>query len=146
LQLPALGINPQAIGFATLTMESHKYICVREQTPPDKNSVVIIDMANPQNPTRRPITVDSAIMNLNQNVLALKGFVCTKVRISHSAPAGNQLQIFNIEQRIKACQMNDQVVFWKWINDSTVGIVTGTHVYHWNADGIKLLLLIAKTC
>jgi len=120
LQLPALGINPQAIGFATLTMESYKYICVREQS--EKSSVVIIDLANPQNITRRPITADSAIMNPTQNILALK--------------AGNQLQIFNIEkkERIKACQMNDVVLFWKWISDNSIGIVTGTNVYHWNTE------------
>jgi len=120
-QLPAVGINPQAIGFATLTMESSKFICVREQAT-DKSAVVIIDMANPQNPTRRPITADSAIMNPTQNIIALK--------------AGQQLQIFNIDQkqRMKACQMTDQVVFWKWLNDNVLGIVTGTSVYHWTVD------------
>lgn len=29
--------------------------------------------------------------------------------------------------------MNDDVSFWKWINDSTLGIVTETAVYHWAA-------------
>jgi len=44
LQLTQIGINPAAIGFATLTMESEKYICVREQatTPDGKSQIVIV--------------------------------------------------------------------------------------------------------
>jgi len=125
LQLTTLGINPSAISFATLTMESDKFICAREAgaTPEDKSQIVIVDMANPSALTRRPITADSAIMHPTLNILALK--------------AGNQLQIFNIEQRakIKATTMNDTVLFWKWINSQTIGLITGSHVYHWNLEG-----------
>ena len=52
-------------------MESDKYICVRETSP--QNSVVIIDMSMPMQPLRRPITADSALMNPNSRILALKG-------------------------------------------------------------------------
>lgn len=71
LQLPSLGINPQFITFTHVTMESEKYICVRETAP--QNSVVIIDMSMPMQPLRRPITADSALMNPNSRILALKG-------------------------------------------------------------------------
>ena len=49
----------------------------------DQSQVVIVDMADPQNPIRRPITADSAIMNPISKVIALK--------------AGKTLQIFNME-------------------------------------------------
>lgn len=52
-------------------MESEKYICVRETTP--QSSVVVIDMSLPSQPLRRPITADSAIMNPESKILALKG-------------------------------------------------------------------------
>ena len=71
LQLPSLGISPQFITFTHVTMESDKYICVRETAP--QNSVVIIDMNMPMQPLRRPITADSALMNPNSRILALKG-------------------------------------------------------------------------
>ena len=35
--------------------------------------VVIIDLADPSNPVRRPITADSAIMNPTSKIIALKG-------------------------------------------------------------------------
>lgn len=72
LQLTNVGINQSNISFNTLTMESDKYICVREKTG-DVAQVVIVDMADPQNPIRRPISADSAIMNPASKVIALKG-------------------------------------------------------------------------
>ena len=72
LQLQNVGINVQQIGFATLTLESDKFICIREKVG-DTAQVIIIDLADANNPIRRPITADSAIMNPASKVIALKG-------------------------------------------------------------------------
>ena len=71
-QLQSVGINAANIGFSTLTMESDKFICVREKVG-EPAQVVIIDLADANNPTRRPISADSAIMNPKSKVIALKG-------------------------------------------------------------------------
>ena len=60
------------MSFNTLTMESDKFICVREKVG-ETSQVVIIDMGDPNNPIRRPIYADSAIMNPASKVIALKG-------------------------------------------------------------------------
>uniref|UniRef100_A0A8C5AM00 Clathrin, heavy chain a (Hc) n=1 Tax=Gadus morhua TaxID=8049 RepID=A0A8C5AM00_GADMO len=75
LQLQNLGINPANIGFSTLTMESDKFICIREKVG-EQAQVVIIDMADPNTPIRRPISADSAIMNPASKVIALKAKPC----------------------------------------------------------------------
>lgn len=72
LQLQNMGVNPANIGFSYLTMESDKFICIREKVG-DQNQVVIVDMSDPTNPIRRPISADSAIMNPASKVIALKG-------------------------------------------------------------------------
>ena len=122
VQLTNVGIQPQFISFASLTMESEKYICVREEVN-GQVQVVIIDMATPTEPQRRPITAESAIMNPVSKVIALK--------------AGNYLQIFNMEMKskMKSYQLTDPVVFWKWISPATVAMVTGSGVFHWSMEG-----------
>uniref|UniRef100_A0A8C3FU33 Clathrin heavy chain like 1 n=1 Tax=Chrysemys picta bellii TaxID=8478 RepID=A0A8C3FU33_CHRPI len=70
-QLQNLGINPANIGFSTLTMESDKFICIREKVG-EQAQVVIIDMSDPTTPIRRPISAESAIMNPASKVIALK--------------------------------------------------------------------------
>ncbi|KAL0060881.1 Clathrin heavy chain [Marasmius tenuissimus] len=122
LQLSSLGVQPASISFQvehlTLTLESDHFICIREKVN-EQNQVVIIDLADANNVLRRPISADSAIMHPRQKILALK--------------AGRTLQIFNIEskQKVKSHVNNEDIVFWKWISDSTIGIVTESSVFHW---------------
>ncbi|XP_047033103.1 clathrin heavy chain isoform X2 [Helicoverpa zea] len=128
LQLTNVGINPASISFNTLTMESDKFICVREKVG-ETAEVVIIDMADPTNPIRRPISADSAIMNPASKVIALKG--------KAGVEAQKTLQIFNIEMKskMKAHTMTEDIVFWKWISLNTLALVTKMSVYHWSMEG-----------
>ena len=108
-------------------MESEKFICVRETG--GNNSVVIVDMASPMQPIRRPITADSALMNPISKVIALKAAV--------QGTTNDHLQIFNIEMKskMKSHQMPEQVQYWKWIANNMLGLVTATSVYHWSMEG-----------
>ncbi|KAH7873015.1 uncharacterized protein C8R40DRAFT_1161946 [Lentinula edodes] len=119
LQLSSLGVQPASISFQTLTLESDHFICVREKVN-EQNQVVIIDLSDANNVMRRPISADSAIMHPRQKILALK--------------AGRTLQIFNIEtkQKVKSHNNNEDIVFWKWVSDNTIGMVTESSVYHWS--------------
>lgn len=71
-QLTALGIQPASIGFSTLTMESDKFICVREEVNGAKQ-VVIVDLNDVNNITRRPISAEAAIMHPTDQCIALRG-------------------------------------------------------------------------
>jgi len=82
-------VNPQFISFTNVTMESDKFICVRETGA--ANSVLIVESANPTQPMRRPITADSALMNPAAKVIALKAAV--------AGTTTDHLQIFNLVRR-----------------------------------------------
>ena len=45
-----------------------------------------------------------------------------------------QLQIFNIEtkSKVKSHLVNEDFVFWKWVSDTTIGLVTDMSVHHWS--------------
>ena len=70
---------------------------------------------------RRPIKADSAIMHWNREIIALKA-------------GGKTLQIFDLAQKskIKSTTMTEDVVFWKWYSETSLGLVTDNSVYHWN--------------
>lgn len=70
-------------------MESDKFICIREKVG-EQAQVVIIDMADPNNPIRRPISADSAIMNPASKVIALKG----KLRLASASVGGSVHGLF----------------------------------------------------
>ncbi len=80
-----------------------------------------MDLKNNNNIIRRPIKADSAIMHWNKLIIALKAQQRT-------------LQIFDLgnKAKLKSTTMNEDVVFWKFFNESTLGLVTDSNVYHWN--------------
>lgn len=110
--------------FTNVTMQSEKYVCVRETGT--TNNVVIIEMANPTAPVRRPITADSTILAPSSKTLALKA----------SAEGGDNLQVFNLDtkQKLKAHLNTEKVTYWAWLNDTTIGMVTDKAVYHWDVQ------------
>ena len=44
------------------------------------------------------------------------------------------LQIFDLgaKAKLKSTTMSEDVVFWKFFSDTSLGLVTDTSVYHWN--------------
>lgn len=121
VQLQELGIAAESISFANVTLESEKYVCVRESGE-SGNSVAIVDLNNIHNMVRRPMSADSAIMNPEKNILALK--------------LQRQLQVFNLETKakLKSHMSPQDVIYWRWISATVLGIVTTSSVYHWSIE------------
>lgn len=87
----------------------------------DKPQVIIINLKNNNEVMKRPINADSAIMHWSRNVIALKA-------------QSRTIQIFDLDakQKLKSALMNEDVVYWKWFNSTSLGLVTDTSVYHWD--------------
>ncbi|KAG7890259.1 hypothetical protein KL907_004218 [Ogataea polymorpha] len=118
-QLSSLGISPQSFNFMATTLQSDHYVCCRE-TSEAGNSVAIVDLKNNNQVTRKSMSADSVIMHPSQNVIALRA-------------NGTTLQIFNLstKQRLKSNIMSEPVIFWSWLDDSTIGLVTASSIYTW---------------
>ena len=76
-------------------------------------------------------------MHPTQKILALKCKFYESLEPDQrlkSTTANRTLQVFNIDtkQKVKSHENNENVVFWKWISESAIGIVTDTSVYHWS--------------
>ncbi|KAE9381431.1 clathrin heavy chain [Stipitochalara longipes BDJ] len=122
VQLTNLGVQQGSIGFNSCTLESDSFICVREKKDEAAQpEVVIVDLKQANNVIRRPIKADSAIMHWTKQIIALKAQART-------------LQIFDLgaKAKLKSATMNEDVVFWKWFSETSLGLVTDTAVYHWD--------------
>ena len=40
-----------------------------------------------------------------------------------------------MKSKMKAHTMVDDVIFWKWISENMIALVTETTVYHWSMEG-----------
>ncbi|KAH8814273.1 hypothetical protein F5882DRAFT_315407 [Hyaloscypha sp. PMI_1271] len=122
VQLTNVGVQQGSIGFNSCTLESDSFICVREKKDEAAQpEVVIVDLKQANNVIRRPIKADSAIMHWTKQIIALKAQART-------------LQIFDLgaKAKLKSATMNEDVVFWKWFSETSLGLVTDTAVYHWD--------------
>lgn len=47
---------------------------------------------------------------------------------------GRTIQIFDLsaKQKLKSSVMNEDVVYWKWFSEKSLGMVTDSSVYHWD--------------
>eukprot|EP00298_Acanthocystis_sp_HF-20_P018646 c22004_g1_i2.p1 GENE.c22004_g1_i2~~c22004_g1_i2.p1 ORF type:complete len:1678 (+),score=721.75 c22004_g1_i2:32-5035(+) len=125
LDLSQLGISQENIKFDTVTLQSDKFICVREIDPQGQPQVAVIDLVTRSMLMRRPISADAIIMHPVSKVIALR--------------SGQTLQTFNLEMKskMKTHQMNEPIVFWKWISSNAIALITATAVYHWSMDGTE---------
>jgi clathrin heavy chain len=100
-------------------MQSYRFVTVREE---GQNSVSVIDTKSKKAQKYPAKAIDSAIMHPISKVIGFR--------------AGNNVQIFNLEMKtkMKGVQMNENIVFWKWIDAKTVAIVTEQAVYHWSME------------
>ncbi|CAN3354574.1 clathrin heavy chain [Diutina catenulata] len=121
--LTSLGISAQSLDFKSTTLESDQYVCVRESAN-GANTVAIVNLSTNE-VTRKNMSADNAIMHPKEFVISLRA-------------NGTTIQIFNLgsKQRLKSHTMEEPVVFWKWLDDKHLGLVTGSAIYYWNVfDG-----------
>lgn len=112
VDLTSLGISPQSLDFRSTTFESDHYVTVRESQD-GANSVAIVDLTKGNEVTKKNMGGDSAIMHPTQSVISVRA-------------NGTIVQIFNLETKtkLKSFTLDEPVVFWKWLNDETLGFVT----------------------
>jgi len=99
-------------------MESANWIVCVEQ-----NQVAMVDLRSGAQVNRRPIQAEAACMNPEQNIIALR--------------SGTTIQIFNLDTKakLKSHSSPEPIVFWKWVNATTLGMVSATSVYHYSISG-----------
>ncbi|KAH8731300.1 clathrin heavy chain [Phaeosphaeriaceae sp. PMI808] len=120
--LTNLNITPASISWQNCTLESDKYVCVRQVNEANAPAeTVIIDLKNTNNVIRRPIRADSAIMHLTEPIIALKA-------------QGRTLQLFNLEtkERLQTYSHQEDIQFWRWVSQTTLALVSTKSVYHWD--------------
>lgn len=97
-------------------------MCIRQKVPGGDNiEVIIVELKNGNNVIKRVIKADNAIMHWTREIIALKANERT-------------LQVFDLgeKKKLQSATMSQSVVFWKWISETTLGLITDTSVYHWD--------------
>lgn len=132
LQLTQLGIPLEHITWPRVTTTSDQWICIRHGKQGRAigrqiraSYITLLNPCRADFPKTWQTVAGSVMMNPNKPIMALK--------------AGKDFQIYNLDTRqmIFCMTINMQVVFWRWIDGSTIAMVTKTAVYHWDLSKDK---------
>jgi len=128
LNLADHGINATAFRFGNLTMESDKYISVKDTAQDGSAQVAVVDMHNSNAINRRPMKAEASLMAPAENIMALKG-------VTEGQP-GHFVQVFNLDtkEKLGVFQSSESIIFWKWISNRTLALVCEKDVYHWKLE------------
>jgi len=121
IQLPNIGIDSSLCKWGSLSFQSDKYICVKEPNNDGSFNILIADVENRFNITRQQLQkAEAAMMHTKLNVIALRA----------KNDKGSIIQVFNMstKEKLKDIVITYEVQFWKWLNDTTIGLVTNSSV------------------
>uniref|UniRef100_A0A3B0MZ50 Clathrin heavy chain n=1 Tax=Theileria annulata TaxID=5874 RepID=A0A3B0MZ50_THEAN len=119
LNLRNLGFVDNNFKFDVLSLED-RYISIKEQDG-DNLTVAIIDLYNNNSIIRKPMKAEAAIMNPNKPIIALRA----KLDNNYS------IQVYLIYTNFSYYQFDQRIIYWKWLNNMELVIITETLVYHW---------------
>mmetsp|Transcript_39448 Transcript_39448/g.98764 ORF Transcript_39448/g.98764 Transcript_39448/m.98764 type:complete len:1743 (+) Transcript_39448:183-5411(+) len=128
MNLADMGVNPNGFRFGLLTMESDRFICVKDQAQDGSSQVAVIDMHANNSINRKPMKAEASLMNPKDNIIALKG--------KTEGQAGHFIQVFNLDtkEKLGVHQFGESIVFWKWITDRALALVSDKSIYHWTLE------------
>ncbi|GMR41309.1 hypothetical protein PMAYCL1PPCAC_11504, partial [Pristionchus mayeri] len=131
-RLQSVGFNHSQISHRNVKMESGKFIAYRGKSG-TTSQTIIIELDDLTSKTRLLTSFDSVIMHPRHHIFAMR--------------SGKVISICDIitKAELKKHTLSEDVIFWKWIDELTVGIVTRTAVFHWSLAGDVAPVKIFKT-
>lgn len=128
IQLPNIGIDSSLCKIGFLSFESDKYISAREVGQDGSSNIIICELEKNFNTYKKKINkAEAAMMHPKQNIIALR---------AKNDKNASIIQVFNMDttEKLKDIVINYDVVYWKWLTDSVIGIVTNTSVLALSID------------
>jgi clathrin heavy chain len=123
-------LNPANVANAfkhgNLTMESDKYISIKDTAADGAGQVIVVDMHNGNSVSKRPMKAEATLMNPDENIIAL--------RAVQDGQPGHFVQVFNMDtkEKLGVYQSPENIVFWKWVTNRVLALVCEKDVLHWN--------------
>jgi clathrin heavy chain len=125
IQLQTLGIDPGLYKLNNLSFESDKYISAR-----DNNNIIICDIEKNFQVINKPTKAEAAMMHQKHNIIAVR---------ARNERNASIIQVWNLDtaEKKKDILINYEVIYWRWLTDTVIGMVTNTSVLALSIDNTE---------
>lgn len=117
------GLRPGTISFKTITVESDKFVAVRDTAGDGQVSVVVADLTRLAADRVTLREADAVIVHPTARVMAVR--------------VGLNIVVVKIDERSKVKDVAftfGNITYWTWANATTIALITDSAVYHWSVD------------
>lgn len=123
------GLDEKAFRFGKLFFGGDRYLAIKNEG--EHVEAVIVDLVEDNEVERRSTRkADGAIKYPTENVLALRGR-------EEGANRGHFVQVFDLDARARVGEaiFDEEIIYWKWLGNRCLVVITTTGVYHWMVRG-----------
>lgn len=121
--LSTIGVEPKYYKVSGIGFPSQRGFGIQDVGPDGKKRFNFIDFGNNFNLTRKVNPSESGLPHPSQNIIAFR---------ANTNDGKIVVQIFDLgkTQKLKDVRISGRFSFWKWVNETTVGLITNDSIYH----------------
>eukprot|EP01022_Parablepharisma_sp_SALTPOND_P000326 TRINITY_DN1014_c0_g1_i1.p1 TRINITY_DN1014_c0_g1~~TRINITY_DN1014_c0_g1_i1.p1 ORF type:complete len:1806 (+),score=251.50 TRINITY_DN1014_c0_g1_i1:3065-8482(+) len=123
IKLTSVGIPADVYKQANLSLESDRFICIKEATPDGTIMFNIVDINQGFKVQKKPIKADSVMMHPSKPIISM--------RTGGDQPSSG-IQVVDLTRKEVLRELNipEQVQLWRWVSDTVIGVVGTKSIYH----------------
>ncbi len=123
IKLTSVGIPADVYKQGNLSLESDRYACIKEAAPDGTISFNIVDISQGYKVQKKPIKADSVMMHPSKSIISMRTG-------GDQTSCGIQVVDLARKEALREVTIPEQVVLWRWVSDTVIGVVGARCVYH----------------
>lgn len=124
-------VQAASINFNAVSLPSERCVVVTETGSDGAGQLVTVDLKT-QEVGRRPNKADAVMPHPKKNWMVVRAK-------SAENDEHTTVIVYNMDskEKVLTCNVPDQIKFWTWVDDKTVGMVGGKSVFHLSLEGVS---------
>eukprot|EP01022_Parablepharisma_sp_SALTPOND_P013452 TRINITY_DN17_c4_g1_i7.p1 TRINITY_DN17_c4_g1~~TRINITY_DN17_c4_g1_i7.p1 ORF type:complete len:614 (-),score=22.26 TRINITY_DN17_c4_g1_i7:225-2066(-) len=118
IKLTSVGIPADVYKQANLSLESDRFICIKEATPDGIIMFNIVDINQGFKVQKISSKADSVMMHPSKQITSMR------------TDSGIQVVDLTKKEILRKLNIPEQVELWRWVSDTVIGIVGTKSIYH----------------
>ncbi len=123
IKLTSVGIPADVYKQANLSLESDRFICIKEASPDGTILFNIVDISQGFKVQKKPIKADSVMMHPSKPIISM--------RTGGDQPTSS-IQVVDLTKKEVLRELNipEPIQLWKWVSETVIGVVGTKSIYH----------------
>jgi len=123
VKLTSVGIPSDVFKSTNLSLESDRFICIKEASPDGTINFNIVDINQGYKVQKKPIKADAMMMHPSKPYISMR---------TGGDSSASSIQVVDLTKKdvLREVTIPEPVQLWRWINENVIGVVCTKSIYH----------------